>query len=362
MSRIKSFLFGGAEFSEDEAYRRFQFRMLYALVWLGPIFSGLFILAYWFGFSHVPELHVRNCIIYFFSCLVLLWRLYGHKERYLVIAWLAEILTMSIYISSLMLVQDDAMRIIWFYINLPAAYIMLGGAAGIGATLVSFALIFVANDYVSVPYNTNELTTFVLTFTYASVFLYVYSTRSYSFSRGMEEAVRQLRELAAVDPLTGLRNARAYYAECDRFISIAKRANQPYSVLFVDLDHFKRINDTYGHAAGDTVLREVAACLARTVRKSDMVGRIGGEEFSLFLPDTELQGALELAEKLRAEISALHPSIGDTRLTITASIGVAQNLQQHRAIEDIQREADQAMYQAKREGRNRVTCLQPAAA
>ena len=118
-----------------------------------------------------------------------------------------------------------------------------------------------------------------------------------------------------------------------------------------------QINDRYGHEAGDVVLKEVSLCLSNNSRGSDVVGRIGGEEFSIFLPDTDATGAIFLAEKIRADIEALMPTIGEIKLRVTASIGVAQNLPEHISISDVQREADQAMYKAKAQGRNRVTCL-----
>lgn len=357
MTKFESFLYGGVNFPENEEYLRFQFRLLYVLLLMGILFSGLFILTDHLQINHLSQLHVRNNIAYFFLSIALAVALYGHKERFLVIALLTESASLLIYLSALILVPDDPMRILWYYINLPAVYILLGRPAGVMVTLISFACIFAANRYVSAPYSDNALTTVVLTFSYSSIFFYAYSKRSVSFFLRMIDANRQLRELAATDPLTRLMNARAYYAICEQLISVALRTRAPFAVLFIDLDHFKRINDTYGHEAGDTVLRETAACLQRNTRHSDALGRIGGEEFSMFLPDTDLQGALTLAEKLRQDIEELMPAMGETRLKITASIGVARNLPHHQAIEDIQREADQAMYHAKQEGRNRVSSV-----
>lgn len=355
MNKFESLIFGGVEFPEGEEYQRFQFRLLYVLLLMGILFSGLFLLTDRLGVNHLAAEHVRNNTVFFAACIAMTIALHGHKERLLAIAWVYEIASLLIYLSALVLVPDDPMRILWYYINLPAVYIVLGRPAGVGVTLFSFGCIFAANNYISEPYSANALTTVVLTFTYASVFFYIYSGRAVYFHLRMKEANHQLRELAATDPLTGLMNARAYYAACDRMIGEALRTRAPFSVLFIDLDHFKKINDTHGHEAGDVVLKEVAACLKRNIRQSDALGRIGGEEFSMFLPNTDQAGAATLAEKLRADIEALMPAIGATRLRITASIGVARNQPHHYCIEDIQRQADQAMYQAKQAGRNRVT-------
>jgi diguanylate cyclase (GGDEF)-like protein len=360
MNKIKALIFGGVEFPENEGYRAFQFHLLYALLIMGILFSGLFILTDQLQVNHLTPQHVRNNYAYFLACILFTFALYGHKERFIIIAWLSEISALLIYLSALLLVPDDHMRILWYYLNLPAVFILLGRPAGIGVTVFSFVCIFVANNFISDPYSANELTTVVLTFIYTSLFFYAYSGRSYQFYLGMERANSQLRDLAATDPLTGLMNARAYYANCERLISGALRNKAKFAVLFIDLDHFKHINDTYGHEAGDVVLREVATCLKRNTRQSDALGRIGGEEFSMFLPDTDVAGAKQLAENLRKDIELLMPTAGGSNLTITASIGVAGNQPHHHSIEAIQREADQAMYQAKQQGRNRVTCFDPA--
>ncbi|MDE2585446.1 MAG: GGDEF domain-containing protein, partial [Betaproteobacteria bacterium] len=177
----------------------------------------------------------------------------------------------------------------------------------------------------------------------------------------MRESNARLYDLAMHDPLTGAFNARAYYQIGDQLIMAARRTESPYSVLFVDLDHFKSVNDTYGHAAGDTVLKACATCIAGNIRASDIIGRVGGEEFSLFLPATDIEAALQVAEKIRLAIETLEIPIAPERnLRISASIGVARSQQHDQTLQDIQRQADTAMYQAKSAGRNRVSCFTAA--
>lgn len=181
--------------------------------------------------------------------------------------------------------------------------------------------------------------------------------RLQEYAAQLKESNEKLTYLASHDPLTGVLNARTFYEVCDSMMSVAHRDNKPFSVLFVDLDHFKKVNDTYGHDAGDIVLKSVAACMTGTSRECDVYGRIGGEEFSVYLPGTDREGAMFLAEKLRVNIEQLMPVIDGKPLKVTASIGVASNLPHHHSISDIQRDADHAMYHAKKEGRNRVSCL-----
>ena len=362
MGRIELFIYGGAEFGEDEEYLRFRFRLLYVLLLLGIVFCGLFIGADALHLNKLPAAHVFNVKLMLLMCLAMTIALYGHKERFVPIGWLYVVASLMIYFSALVLAPEDSMRAVWYFIILPPVYILFGSAAGIGVTVLSLISIHVGNAMLSQPFSTSALTTVSLTLVFASIFFYFYSRRAYSFYVGMVEANRQLRELAATDPLTGLMNARSYYALCNQMIRSALRSGSPFAVLFIDIDHFKRINDTYGHEAGDKVLREVADCIRVSIRQSDVLGRIGGEEFSIFLPDTDELGAYRLANKLRADIEALMPAVmGAEKLRVTASIGVARSQAHHVAIEHIQREADQAMYLAKQQGRNRVTAFERVA-
>lgn len=181
--------------------------------------------------------------------------------------------------------------------------------------------------------------------------------RQKQIERDLAEANAQLQRLANHDPLTDLLNARAYAEMCDHLMSAAKRNGAVFSALFVDLDHFKRINDTYGHEAGDAVLRSIADCIVGKTRQSDLVGRVGGEEFAVFLSATDRTGAMQVAENIRSEIEKRVILVHGTPIQVTASIGVSSCRPHHKSIADLQRDADHAMYHAKKMGRNRVCLL-----
>jgi diguanylate cyclase (GGDEF)-like protein len=238
-----------------------------------------------------------------------------------------------------------------------SVYILLGQKAGMVISVLTVFGLAIGNSYLSNPYSPNAIATGLVSLTYLAIFFHVYGSRSISYFSRMRDANRSLHELASHDMLTSLLNARTYYQKCDALISLAEREQTPFSVLFIDLDHFKSINDTHGHDAGDIVLKAVAACLKQSIRQSDEIGRIGGEEFSIFLPNTNLAGARQLAETIRQAVEALMPDIGQHRLKITASIGVADNNNQHKSMRAIQQSADAAMYVAKASGRNRVSCF-----
>lgn len=162
----------------------------------------------------------------------------------------------------------------------------------------------------------------------------------------------ELRRLADRDVLTGALTRRAFITEAEKEIERFRRYGRPASLVLFDIDHFKAINDSLGHASGDEVLSAVGVCCGRNKRTSDAFGRIGGEEFALVLPETDRDGALQTAERLRALIAGLTPA-GDPRLNVTASFGIAQLSAGHRSTADWLRAADGALYAAKRGGRNR---------
>ena len=169
--------------------------------------------------------------------------------------------------------------------------------------------------------------------------------------------IQRLSRLATVDPLTGALNRRGADAAFPEIEATPGEPVHPLSVVMLDLDHFKDVNDRYGHAMGDQVLRQVSGLLAATVRAGDAVVRYGGEEFLLILPNVELPTAARIAERARATIEAARFVIGEEMVHVTASFGVAQRLTGEDRGAVIGR-ADDAMYGAKRAGRNRVACAQ----
>lgn len=172
----------------------------------------------------------------------------------------------------------------------------------------------------------------------------------------LEEANRRLENMAMTDALTGLANRRAMETVLQRDLSRAERDQTELSILTVDVDHFKRVNDTYGHAVGDVVLVHIANALREGLRAGDISARAGGEEFVVILPSTPLSGALIAAERLRARIEAARIVVEGTTIAITASIGAASIRGPGCAAraDDLLRRSDDALYQAKRAGRNRV--------
>lgn len=158
---------------------------------------------------------------------------------------------------------------------------------------------------------------------------------------------------AHLDPLTQVGNRMALAACLERDVEVARRYGAPFALIFLDIDHFKAVNDDFGHGTGDAVLQAVARCLRQTVRSSDGVFRYGGEEFVILANNTPKAGVVNLAERIRAQVAAMAYESDNVHLCVTASLGVAV-LEPGETHQELLRRADQAMYAAKRDGRNRV--------
>src|SRR5450631_2081176 len=167
-------------------------------------------------------------------------------------------------------------------------------------------------------------------------------------------AAEQLRELAGVDELTKLPNRRQFLKSLETEFARVQRYDRPLSVLMIDADDFKLINDRHGHFAGDEVLQALAVRLRGIVRQIDLLGRLGGEEFAVALTETDMPAALETAERLRREIAAEPFQVAGSGIPVTVSVGVATRRATDDNAAELLRLADKAMYLAKSGGRNRV--------
>ena len=356
---IDSFLTSGIAFDESEDLLAFRFGFLNTVMLTSALFSALFVAVDLATLNALGTWQLRMTVFNLLGNLLLVGALRYRKRRFAVIACAFAAIHFVTFTSALISVTGDEFRLIWFYIEVVVVYILLGQRAGLLATLLSLVTILLAIHVLNVPISRNAETTSLISLCASSAIVWAYTSRATLHFEKLIETNRKLRELATLDPLTGLLNPRAYYDIVNRMIRLAHRDKTPFSVLFVDIDHFKAINDRHGHASGDLVLRAVAECLNRNLRNSDIVGRIGGEEFVVYLPETDLAGATKLGESIRhaIEMQDIHlPEQPPTR--ITASVGIARNQPEDRTAADIQRRADRAMYRAKDLGRNRVEAFE----
>lgn len=165
----------------------------------------------------------------------------------------------------------------------------------------------------------------------------------------------EMRSLASYDALTGLLSRHAFFDRANNYVSLARRDRSVFSVLIADLDHFKSINDQFGHPAGDAVLRLFADVVNSVARRSDLVGRLGGEEFAMILPSTGTPEALEFSERLHDAIQKAVLKHGDKLIEYTASIGVTSfDPESDESLDNLLARADLALYEAKANGRNQT--------
>ncbi|HLH11920.1 MAG TPA: PleD family two-component system response regulator [Methylovirgula sp.] len=201
------------------------------------------------------------------------------------------------------------------------------------------------NDFLTRPIDANELTARIRT-----------QLRRKRYADKLRDNVQASIELAVVDPLTGLNNRRYFETHLSALVGQAADRGRPLSLMVLDIDHFKEVNDTYGHEAGDRVLRGFAERVRRVIRVPDLVCRLGGEEFVIVMPDTHLDVATKIAERVRAEVERERFVVAEdgSRIAVTVSIGLAERGHDGEP-EGLFRRADRALYRAKSSGRNRVS-------
>jgi diguanylate cyclase (GGDEF)-like protein len=202
-----------------------------------------------------------------------------------------------------------------------------------------------ASDYVTKPFHEKELL--------ARVRIH---TKLKLLQDELREKNIQLENLSVTDPLTGLANRRRLMTRLEEEVVRGRRHKTPLAVIMIDIDHFKQVNDTHGHAMGDEVLRNIGAMLKSGVRSTDLAARFGGEELTIVLPHTDLASAIQVAENLRQKFADMEHQLDGVTLRKTASLGVAARDGQgdQPDAESLLKRADEALYRAKQGGRDRV--------
>ncbi|WP_026852116.1 diguanylate cyclase [Geothrix fermentans] len=202
-----------------------------------------------------------------------------------------------------------------------------------------------ASDYVTKPFHEKELL--------ARVRIH---TKLKRLQDELREMNARLEALSVTDALTGLANRRLLVSRLEEEVRRARRTRAPLAVIMIDIDHFKEVNDTHGHAMGDVVLRNIGTMLNASLRTTDLAARYGGEELTLVLPYTDGPAAIQVAEQLRQKFAALDHLLGDATIRKTVSMGVSARAGQAAMpdAEGLLNKADEALYRAKQGGRNRV--------
>lgn len=275
---------------------------------------------------------------------------------------------------------ESGSKILWMYTFPLIAFFLFGKREG----LIWSALIFLVallnfwgplkgvTEFIYAP---QFKTRFIFTYLIVSAVTYWFESSRFHYRRGLEEQnrvleeekqllqheikerqrlERELRRLAGTDPLTGAANRRRFMEIASNELYRHKRYRHPMALAMMDIDHFKQINDTHGHPVGDKVLRSLVRYCQIYLRKSDLLGRVGGEEFAILLVETNPTSGRMVADRLRQKIANLKLPVERGDLQFTVSIGITSSKKGDDTIETIIKRADEALYQAKAKGRNRV--------
>lgn len=263
----------------------------------------------------------------------------------------------SIMMISLLLPKSSFAVFAWIQTIPIICYLLLGLRMGfvVALVFVSIGLLAFNYRYMSDDYLLNMAV--IANVCLASLAMILFS---YIYERSRRDNERRLLELATTDHLTGLANRMKLAEVFKRECANARRNGTALSLLFLDVDHFKQINDQHGHDIGDQALRHLAEVLAQRLRATDLFCRLGGEEFAVLLPNTDLDQAMTIAEILRARLATAPVQCGAIRLQMTLSAGVASLGDDGQGLDDLLLAADRRTYAAKRGGRNRVVARDAA--
>lgn len=331
---------------------------------------GVGILAYGdylnFGFSlrFRLEVFVRIAFILFSLLILIILERVKTVQQYdhYTVLWSTAFIFTALFINitrpvtSINFSYIDTLIVLTFYLVFPISICTKSIFAGF-LTIADLGIILLFKDRSA----DLALETIVLSYILANVLGLFMANRIQQFRQKQytafvqEQNIRQeLEKIAYIDHLTGTLNRRKFFQIGSLEFIRSKNMETPFSLIMLDLDFFKKLNDKAGHAAGDKYLKEFTRLITANKRRSDILGRLGGEEFALILPETNIHSALEIAERLRKACEEKEISFQNQILRTTISIGVSAHWHGDQTIQDVLKRADEALYQAKQKGRNQV--------
>jgi len=352
---LNNFLYSGFKFSAEEDLLKFKFKMLNSIFIIVAFFSALFGLLSDLGINDIGPIHSKVNYIYSFLTIMLIFFLRSSKENYILTVHSLLIISLLTFTSALIFVPQDEFRMIWFYLLIFVAYMVSGKLSGILYTLGSIAIILSTNYFIDLQLSNIAINSGILGLLIGSFLSNVYTNKISNYEESLRKQNSSLSLLASTDYLTGIMNRRMFNEISEHYFQTAQKNALHLTLLLLDLDHFKKVNDTYGHQAGDQILKHFVKILEGILNKSDIFARIGGEEFAILLSQTNSDEAYILAERIRKVIENDFITYNGQDIFVTTSIGISKNRKSDTEFENIFSRADMALYQAKNEGRNR-TC------
>ena len=351
---MKGLLNSSHEFETQEMLLQFKFRLLNSYLLIAVFFAFLMGLLYDLGLHDTGYFHSRVNYLYSIASIFLFIWLRQSKESFKKVSKLLIVITLLTCTSALVFVTGDQFRIIWFYIAVFLAYSIMGSRAGIITTVVSITIIVLCFFVFELGLSQITLQGALIGLAISSVLINVHIRKITDLENALLNKNRELEVLATVDGLTGVMNKRMFNEMMRKYLETTHRNDKPLSFLYLDLDHFKKINDQHGHQVGDIMLIKFTDVVGKCLRKSDLLGRVGGEEFAVVLFETDSESAKRVAEKILQRVQESSYQYEQKLVKMTTSIGLSWKLSASDLQEAIQQRADKALYKAKAEGRNRV--------
>ena len=353
---LNNFLYSGFKFGGDEDLLQFKFKMLNSIFIIIAFFSALFGLLSDLGINDIGHIHSKVDYVYSFLTVMLIFFLRLSKENYTLTVHSLLIISLLTFTSALVFVPQDEFRIIWFYLLILVAYMISDKTSGILYTLASIIIISTVNFFIDLQLSQIAINSGILGLIIGSFLSYTYTNKITNYENSLKQQNTSLSVLASTDYLTGIMNRRMFNEISERYFHTAQKGDLNLTLLLLDLDHFKKINDTYGHQAGDKLLVSFVKTIEKILRKSDIFARIGGEEFAILLSQVERKDAFNLAEKIRHEVENITIQCEGKNIFVRTSIGITQTGETDDSFDDVFSRADFALYKAKKAGRNRTCC------
>lgn len=352
--KFENFLYSGFTFNEDEDLLKHKFKMINSILLIVAIFPAIFGVLHDLGINDIGEIHSKVDYVYSLLTFSLIFYLRKAKENFSSTTNLLLFFSILTFTSALLFVPQDEFRMIWFFLLVFVAYALGGTKKGVIITVLSVMIILISNYFIDLSLSQIAINSSILGIVIGSLLFKFYTNKILDYERTLLEKNAVLHTFASTDSLTGTANRRVFTEVFERYFEACQRDNKDLTLLTLDLDHFKNINDTHGHQVGDMILIKFSNVIQSLLRKSDTFARIGGEEFAILLFNTDTKGASTLAEKIHQHVNAITICCGNEDVSVTTSIGISQNMKTDTSINDIFGRSDNALYEAKRLGRNQT--------
>ncbi|UZE95673.1 GGDEF domain-containing protein [Alkalimarinus alittae] len=309
--------------------------------------------------SHISGNHFHGYMLYFFGAITIANLAnyhYSQNKLFYHRAFISMVGVLFLYLTASG--GESNTGPLWFYVFPPLGFYIFGIRTGLILSVIAVILVMIIFSFPQLPFVTTEYATdfkirFIATFSFVTAFAYILDDARRSAKSELIEMATLYEYAARTDELTSLSNRRDMKECLDKEFYRHQRSNSYFSIILIDIDYFKRVNDTYGHDAGDAILQEFSLLLMGLSRQIDVVSRWGGEEFLMLLPDTSLLQALTLAERLRVAVAEHTFKYKSEVIPVTMSAGVCA-VSQHESINQLLKQADINLYEAKSKGRNRI--------